>query len=170
MLAIKDEMTQIIQDQPDDSTYDEILRELAFARMIERGLKDSQTEKLLSNEEMKHRIKSWQKYSWSYRIHSETKKFERVIIPPKCKIIKNGFSTNMPSPPLNFSYGEMETMIWMADNPSTGDFIGEVRYKQESAIGLTAVSLASGAFIGALTIDFQKLNYITDFSNASTIK
>ena len=92
------------------------------------------------------------KYSWSYRIHSETRKFEhRVIIPPKCKIIKNGFSTNMPSPPLNFSYGEMETMIWMADNPDTGDFIGEVRYKQESAIGLTAVSLASGAFIGALT-------------------
>lgn len=92
------------------------------------------------------------KYSWSYRIHSETRKFEhRVIIPQKCKIIKNGFFTNMPSPPLNFSYGEKETMIWMADNPSTGDFIGEVRYKQESPIGLTAVSLASGAFIGALT-------------------
>ncbi len=93
------------------------------------------------------------KYSWSYRVYSETRKFEhRVVFPQNCKIVKNGFATNMPSPPLNFSYGERETMIWMADNPNVGDFIGEVKYKQESPIGLTAVSLAGGAFIGALTI------------------
>jgi hypothetical protein len=61
MLAVKDEMTQVIQDLPDDSTYDEILRELAFARMIDRGLSDSKKKRILSNEEMKHRIKSWQK-------------------------------------------------------------------------------------------------------------
>lgn len=93
----------------------------------------------------------WQ-YSWSYRVHSETRKFEhRVVIPKNCTIVKNGFATNMPSPPINFSYGERETMIWMADNPSMGDFIGEVKYKQESQIGLTAVSLAGGALIATLT-------------------
>ena len=92
------------------------------------------------------------KYSWSYRVHSETRKFEhRVVIPDKCEIVKNGFATNMPSPPLNFSYGDKETMIWMADNPNVGDFIGEVKYRQESPIGLTAIGLAGGAFIGALT-------------------
>lgn len=61
MLAAKERMTQIIQDQPEDSTYDEILRELAFARMIDRGLKDSRAKNIFSNEEMKRRIQTWQK-------------------------------------------------------------------------------------------------------------
>jgi len=61
MLSAKDEMTRIIQEQPDDSSYDEILRELAFARMVERGLVDSQNNRTISNDEMARRIKSWQK-------------------------------------------------------------------------------------------------------------
>ena len=59
MPATKEKMTQIIQDQPDDSTYDETLRELAFARMIDRGLKDSRANNIFSNEEMEHRIQTW---------------------------------------------------------------------------------------------------------------
>ena len=59
MLSAKDEMTRIIQEQPDDSSYDEILRELAFARMVERGLVDSQNNRTISNDEMARRIKSW---------------------------------------------------------------------------------------------------------------
>ena len=61
MLSTKNQMTTIIQKQPDDSSYDEILRELAFARMIDRGLEDSQANRTISNEEMKHRIKTWQR-------------------------------------------------------------------------------------------------------------
>jgi len=61
MSSAKEQMTKIIQQQPDDSTYDEILRELTFARMVERGLKDSQDNRKISNEEMQHRIKTWQK-------------------------------------------------------------------------------------------------------------
>ncbi len=57
----KEKMAEIIQQQPDDSTYDEILRELAFARMIERGLADSRTGRTISNEEMERRIRAWQK-------------------------------------------------------------------------------------------------------------
>jgi hypothetical protein len=38
--SVKEQMVQIIQAKPDDSSFDEILRELAFARMIERGLED----------------------------------------------------------------------------------------------------------------------------------
>ncbi len=37
MLAVKERMTMIIHDQPEDSTYDQILRELAFFRMIDCG-------------------------------------------------------------------------------------------------------------------------------------
>ncbi|MBN2011738.1 hypothetical protein JW960_20580 [candidate division KSB1 bacterium] len=61
MSNVKEKITKIIHEQPDDSSFDEILRELAFHRMIERGLQDSKAERLISNEEMKRRILSWQK-------------------------------------------------------------------------------------------------------------
>lgn len=59
MISTKERMTRIIQEQPDDSSYDEVLRELAFDRMIDRGLKDSHIHNTISNKEMKHRIKTW---------------------------------------------------------------------------------------------------------------
>ncbi len=61
MANAKEKMTEIIQQQPDDSSYDEILRELAFARMIEKGLEDSRSGRTISDEEMKRRIQSWHK-------------------------------------------------------------------------------------------------------------
>lgn len=61
MGSVKEQMTKIIQEQPDDSSYDEILRELAFARMIERGLRDSKEGRTISNEDMERRIRTWQK-------------------------------------------------------------------------------------------------------------
>jgi hypothetical protein len=57
----KEKMTEIIQQQPDDSSYDEILRELAFARMVEKGLQDSRGGRTISDDEMVRRIQSWQK-------------------------------------------------------------------------------------------------------------
>ena len=61
IITAKEKMTEIIQNQPDDSSYDEILKELAFARMVERGLEDSRAGRTISNEEMGRRIRSWQK-------------------------------------------------------------------------------------------------------------
>ncbi|RLB28336.1 MAG: hypothetical protein DRG87_09555 [Deltaproteobacteria bacterium] len=61
MLSVKEQMTKIIQEQPDDCSYDEILRELAFARMIERGLENSNANRTISNDEMKRRIRTWQR-------------------------------------------------------------------------------------------------------------
>jgi hypothetical protein len=52
---------KIIQSLPDDSSYDEILKELAFARMIEKGLDDSKNNRTISNEEMKQKIQQWQR-------------------------------------------------------------------------------------------------------------
>jgi predicted transcriptional regulator len=60
MSSAKDQILQIIGDQPDDSSYDEILRELAFVRMVERGLSDSEAGRTVSNEEMGRRIRTWQ--------------------------------------------------------------------------------------------------------------
>jgi len=59
-MTVKEKMAEIINELPDDSTYDEILRELAFRRMVERGLKNSNEGKTISNSEMERRIKSWQ--------------------------------------------------------------------------------------------------------------
>lgn len=61
MAIAKDQIKDILESQPDDSTYDELLRELAFKRMIEKGLADAKTGKVISNEEMKQRIRTWQK-------------------------------------------------------------------------------------------------------------
>ena len=57
----KHRMIDLIQSQPDDSSYDEILRELAFARMIELGLADSDAGRTIRSEELRRRMQSWQK-------------------------------------------------------------------------------------------------------------
>ena len=59
--SVKQTMSDIIAQQPDDSTYDEILRELAFARMIDRGIADSDAGRVISNDDVRQRIESWQK-------------------------------------------------------------------------------------------------------------
>ena len=55
----KDRALKVLQDLPADISYDDILRELAFARMIDRGLEDSKAGRSVSNEEAKRRIESW---------------------------------------------------------------------------------------------------------------
>ncbi len=60
MPTVKERVSEIIQAQPDDSSFDEILRELAFSRMVERGLADSRLGRTITNEEIEHRIMSWQ--------------------------------------------------------------------------------------------------------------
>ncbi len=60
MSSTKNQIIEIVRDQPDDSSYDEILRELAFARMMERGLVDSDAQRTIGNEEMRQRIRTWQ--------------------------------------------------------------------------------------------------------------
>ena len=61
MSSLKVRMAEIIQEQPEDATYEEIMRELAFERMVERGLTDSRTGRVISNDEMARRIRTWQK-------------------------------------------------------------------------------------------------------------
>jgi hypothetical protein len=61
MATAKEQITELVQQLPDDSSYDEIVRELAFHVMIERGLKDSDEERTISNDEMQARINTWLK-------------------------------------------------------------------------------------------------------------
>ncbi len=61
MSSAKETMSEIIAHQPDDSTYEEILRELAYARMVRRGLEDSDAGRTVSDDEVKRKIESWRK-------------------------------------------------------------------------------------------------------------
>jgi predicted transcriptional regulator len=61
MSTAKDIITELVQRQPDDSSYDEIVRELTFDLMVQRGLKDSDEGRTISNQEMERRINTWLK-------------------------------------------------------------------------------------------------------------
>ncbi|MBI4651369.1 hypothetical protein HY745_08830 [Candidatus Desantisbacteria bacterium] len=52
MLSIKDSAKKIIDDLPDDVSYDELIKELLFKRMVERGVKDSQKNRITSDEDL----------------------------------------------------------------------------------------------------------------------
>ncbi len=60
MSAAKNQIKQLLSEMPDDASFEEIVREIAFAKMIHNGLEDSRQNRVISNEEMEHRIRSWQ--------------------------------------------------------------------------------------------------------------
>jgi len=57
----KDQLRRVIDEQPDDSTFEELIKELAFAAMVERGLADVQAGRTISHQEMRRTIESWRK-------------------------------------------------------------------------------------------------------------
>lgn len=57
----RDEMIAIIEGQPADSSYDELLRELIAARAVERGLADVDAGRTVSHEDAAARVRSWRK-------------------------------------------------------------------------------------------------------------
>ena len=60
MSTAKEHLTKLIQDQPEESSEADIVRELAFDLMVRRGIADADADRTLSNEDMGHRIRSWQ--------------------------------------------------------------------------------------------------------------
>jgi len=61
MSAVKERITEVVENQPEDSSYDEVLKELALDKMIAYGLRDSREGRMISNQDMKNRIAGWQK-------------------------------------------------------------------------------------------------------------
>jgi hypothetical protein len=60
MSMVKERLTEVIQSQPEDASYDEIMKELAFERMIESGLQDVRQGRVISNDQMAEKIQTWQ--------------------------------------------------------------------------------------------------------------
>ena len=59
MATAKEEIKRLIEAQPDDSSFEELAREIAFRVMVERGLRDSDAGRTIPDEEMEARIRSW---------------------------------------------------------------------------------------------------------------
>jgi hypothetical protein len=57
MSKAKEELDQLIQQQPEGRSMEEIVRELAFHVMVQRGLADSDAKRVISNDEMSRRIR-----------------------------------------------------------------------------------------------------------------
>ena len=57
--SAKEAVVDIVSGMPEDSSYDEILQELVFNRMVERGLADVDAGRVISDEEMERTIDSW---------------------------------------------------------------------------------------------------------------
>lgn len=49
----------VIWSNSDDASHEENMRELAFERMVERGLEDIRNDRIISHEEMARRIEAW---------------------------------------------------------------------------------------------------------------
>ncbi len=60
-MTSKQAILQLIEQQPDDASYEQIMRELAFAHMVDRGLADAREGRVVSNEQMGNRIRLWRK-------------------------------------------------------------------------------------------------------------
>jgi len=60
MGTAKEDLEQFLAAQPADTSKEELIRELAFELMVQRGIADSDDGKTISNDEMQHRIKFWQ--------------------------------------------------------------------------------------------------------------
>jgi hypothetical protein len=59
MSTAKEELTRLIETQPDGSSSEDIVRELAFHVMVQRGLADSEAKRVISNDEMGRRIRNF---------------------------------------------------------------------------------------------------------------
>jgi predicted transcriptional regulator len=53
----KERIKALVESQPENATYDEIMRELVFARLVERGLADSRDGRVITNSELGKRIR-----------------------------------------------------------------------------------------------------------------
>ncbi|WP_337288366.1 hypothetical protein [Candidatus Methylomirabilis sp.] len=56
MSKAKEELRKLIEEQSEDSSREEIMREMAFHVIVERGLADSDAGRVISNDEMARRI------------------------------------------------------------------------------------------------------------------
>lgn len=59
MSSVKEELKALIERQPAGSSREDIVRELAFHVMVQRGLADADAGRTVPNDEVARRIRTW---------------------------------------------------------------------------------------------------------------
>jgi len=59
MSTAKEEVRRILDRIPDDASFEDIQYHIYVREKIERGLKDIEEDKVLSQEEVEHRMAKW---------------------------------------------------------------------------------------------------------------
>ena len=60
-LSPKEAIASLVQEQPDDATVEELLHEIAYAAMIQRGLADLDAGRTILDSDFRQRMRSWSK-------------------------------------------------------------------------------------------------------------
>jgi len=59
MTAPKNVAKEIIDTLPEDSSFEEIIKALAFDKMIQKGLKDAKNKRTITHKELSTQIAQW---------------------------------------------------------------------------------------------------------------
>jgi hypothetical protein len=59
MMPVKEQAKSMIDELPDDVSIEEILQELALRMMIDRGIADSDNDRVISDDELEKEIEQW---------------------------------------------------------------------------------------------------------------
>jgi hypothetical protein len=94
--------------------------------------------------------KTW-RYSWNYKILSNTEKFKTNIYLPSDAVIKN-LEANTTDNPIQFRYNNEHIVIMSEHKEIIGDLFGEIDY-----VFTPMRDLFFGVFIGAITTKMRKL-------------
>lgn len=59
MQTVKQEVSRILANLPDDCTYEDVQYHLYVIQKVERGVKDKEADRVYSQEEMEKRMAKW---------------------------------------------------------------------------------------------------------------
>ncbi|MBI4691427.1 MAG: hypothetical protein HY754_14345 [Nitrospirae bacterium] len=63
MAQVKDEIIRFIEKLPDDYSMDDIMAELYFKQQVEEGLRDTESGRIHSHEQVKKMVSEWRRSS-----------------------------------------------------------------------------------------------------------
>lgn len=59
MATVKEELREIVEELPDDATYEDLQYRLYVRRKVERGLKDIEEGRTLTHDEVVKQMQKW---------------------------------------------------------------------------------------------------------------
>lgn len=58
-MTVKEIALKIVNDLPEDASYDEVISEIQFRKMVELGIQDSKNNRVISTADLQREITKW---------------------------------------------------------------------------------------------------------------